>query len=91
VTTRSRTNDLTADLLYDIAETGTAPATAPATVAPATDLAMGIVDVPPPARSAFVETSLFISPRTWLRPNIALSGTTLALSAGPIRLRAGRG
>jgi hypothetical protein len=84
VSTRSRSQDLTADLLHDIAEEEAAPVvTAPPTPAAA-------VESDPAAPTAFVETSLFLAPSTWLRPGIARSGTSVSVSAGPVRLRIGR-
>jgi hypothetical protein len=85
VSTRNRSQDLTADLLHDLAAEDTAPAVAPppGITAPAAHETRA-------APSPFVETSLFLAPRAWLRPRVAVSGATVSVSAGPIRLRVGR-
>jgi hypothetical protein len=80
VTTRNRSQDLTADLLHEIDDAEAAPVLA---TPPAVDPASA--DPTP-----FIETTLFLAPRTWLRPGIARTGTTVAVSAGPVRLRLGR-
>jgi hypothetical protein len=86
VSTRSRSQDLTADLLHDIADDEVVPVV---TAPPATTRAAA-VESETTAPTAFAETSLFLAPRTWLRPGIARSGTSVSLSAGPLRLRVGR-
>jgi hypothetical protein len=87
VSTRTRTEALTADLLHDIADEEAAPLVS----APPKRLPSGTAGGVDAAPAAFLETALFLTPRTWLRPAITRSGTTMSLSAGPIRLRAGRG
>lgn len=81
MTTRNRSQDLTADLLHDIDDAEATPVVTPPP--PAAEL--GAADPAP-----FVETTLFLAPRTWQRPGIARTGTTVAVSAGPVRLRLGR-
>jgi hypothetical protein len=85
VTTRNRSQDLTADLLHEIddaeSEPGAQPEPGRPVTAPATD----------DAAAPFLETTLFLAPRTWLRPGIARTGSTVAVSAGPVRFRLGRG
>jgi len=98
VTTRTRSQDLTADLLHDLAEEEAAPVAVvapPGEHQPAVSTPAAVI---PPARddgaggspTPFVETSFFLAPRSWLRPGVARSGSTVSLSAGPVRLRLGR-
>lgn len=78
----TRAQDLTADLLHDLTEEQEHPTTAlerpPATAASARTER---------SPSAFVETSLWLAPSGWRRPRLSLDAHTLALSAGPVRLR----
>ncbi len=75
----SRADDLTADLLHDLTvEQGAQPAPS----------------VPAQQREdagvAFVDTELFLAPRTWKRPGIGRDGDAFALRAGPVQVRIGR-
>jgi hypothetical protein len=79
VSSRSRSEDLTADLLQDIAAEQAQPS-APERSAPA-------AQSPGPA---FVDTEFYLAPSTWKRPGIARSGNALSISAGPVRVRLGR-
>jgi hypothetical protein len=97
VTTRSRSQDLTADLLHDLAQEEDVPAIGTPSAATNVPTAASVptaANAPVPradeAGSPFVETALFLAPRAWLRPGIARSGATVSLSAGPVRLRLGR-
>lgn len=80
----SRSEDLTADLLHDLAEDP--PAAAP--VAPrSSELAQPTDDAAP---SAFVETRLFLAPATWRRPALTRNAASYSVSAGPLQVRFGR-
>lgn len=85
MTPRSRSQDLTADLLHDLADEASAPTVpAPSPSRPT-----------PPAPAAgsaspFVETALYLSPRAWRRPGVRRAGGSVSVSAGPVRLRVGR-
>jgi hypothetical protein len=84
MTPRSRSQDLTADLLHDLADeesAPTVPAPSPSRSAPAPAAA---------SPSPFVETALFLAPRAWRRPGVRRAGGSLSVSAGPVRLRIGR-
>lgn len=84
MTPRTRSQDLTADLLHDLEEEKAAPTVMGVPVpAPASPL-----DEPEPA--PFVETSLFLDPRAWRRPTVARAGGSVSASVGPVRLRIGR-
>ncbi len=78
----SRSEDLTADLLHDLAADPAAadPVPAPARSEPEAES----------APSAFVETRLFLAPNTWLRPRVARTAASFSVSAGPVQLRFGR-
>ena len=80
---RTRSQDLTADLLHDLEAEEAAPV---------------VIDPPPPAPAAplakpeptpFVETSLYLVPWAWRRPSVFRSGWSIFLSAGPARIRIG--
>lgn len=71
-----RADDLTADLLHDLTAEQQRPTTAAAPVRRRDG-----------APSAVVEASLFLSPRSWLRPAVARDREALTLSAGPVRVR----
>ena len=84
MTSRSRSEDLAADLLQDIAaEQAHEPAAGsshPSNAQP---------DQHEPG-AAFVDTELFFAPSRWKRPGIARAAHSLAISAGPVRVRLGR-
>ena len=79
MTTRSHRlgGDLTADLLADLAEEQTLATPAVA------ETARG-------GTQPFVETTLYLLPTGWLRPGVIRANGGFALSAGPLRLTAGR-
>ena len=83
MTPRSRSQDLTADLLHDLADEESSP-TVPAP-SPSRSTATA-----PAAASPFVETALFLAPRAWRRPGVRRAGGSISVSAGPVRLRIGR-
>lgn len=84
MTPRTRSQDLTADLLHDIEEEKAAPTVIGAPVAaPASSLAK-------PEPAPFVETSLYLAPRAWRRPAVSRAGRSVSASVGPVRLRIGR-
>lgn len=86
MTPRTRSQDLAADLMHDIAGEDPGPsARRPATVLPAA--IRRII----PAPSAVVETALFLAPKDWVRPSIARSRATVLITFGPVRIRIGRG
>ena len=72
----ARSEDLTADLLHDLA-------TDPAPAVPA-------VPDTEPVPSAFVETRLFLAPATWKRPGLAHNAGSYSVTAGPLQVRFGR-
>lgn len=74
-----RSEDLTADLLHDLTAEQQQPTTSALAARQRDD-----------APSAVVEASLFLAPRTWLRPAISRDAEALTISAGPVRLRLGR-
>jgi len=80
VTSRSRSEDLAADLLQDIAAEQAQPS---APEQPA-------VTERPSSGVAFVDTEFRLAPSRWTRPGIARLGTELSISAGPVRVRLGR-
>ena len=85
MTPRSRSQDLTADLLHDLADeesSATVPAPSPSRSTPPAPAAA--------AASPFVETALFLAPRAWRRPGVRRAGGSLSVIAGPVRLRVGR-
>ena len=83
MTPRSRSQDLTADLLHDLADEESAPTVPAPSPSRSTPPA-------PAATSPFVETALFLAPRAWRRPGVRRAGGSLSVSAGPVRLRVGR-
>ena len=80
----ARSEDLTADLLHDLAEEPSQEA--PAGARPS-DPAQPSGDAAP---SAFVETRLFLAPATWRRPGLARGAGSYSVSAGPLQVRFGR-
>jgi hypothetical protein len=84
MTPRTRSQDLTADLLHDLEAEEAAPTVIdPSVPAPASSLAQ-------PEPAPFVETSLYLAPRAWRRPTLSRAGGSVSASVGPIRLRVGR-
>jgi hypothetical protein len=80
VTSRSRSEDLAADLLQDIAAEQAHPS-APERQAAAEQ---------PSSGDAFVDADFYLAPSRWKRPGIARSGNALSINAGPVRVRLGR-
>lgn len=80
----ARSEDLTADLLHDLAEepseAATAAARSPEPVRRASEA----------APSAFVETRLFLARATWRRPGLTRNAGSYSVSAGPLQVRFGR-
>jgi hypothetical protein len=87
VSTRNRSQDLTADLLHDLADEQANPLVSAPSVATRSPAIEAVAAQPSP----FLQTTLFLAPRSWLRPGIARSGASVSLFAGPVRLRLGRG
>jgi hypothetical protein len=82
MTPRNRSQDLTADLLHDLAaEEAALPLPAPGPAREGT--AAG-------APAPFVETALYLAPRAWRRPGVRRAGRSVSISAGPLRIRIGR-
>ena len=77
---RSRSEDLAADLLQDIAAEQTQPNEPSRRAAPQT----------PSSGVAFVDTEFRLAPSRWTWPGIARSGSAWSISAGPVRVRLGR-
>jgi hypothetical protein len=105
MTPRTRSQDLTADLLHDLEVEEAAPAvlappiagTAPPRPGSGSDAGPG---EPAPGSAPgraltgpepvpFVETSLYLDPRGWRRPQLSRAGGSLRASFGPLRLRIG--
>ena len=84
----TRAQDLTADLLSDIAAHDDNDAPAP-TAAPA-PAAQPVAAASDEAPSAFVDAQFYLAPSTWQRPRLSLAARSFAVSAGPVRLRLGR-
>ena len=80
MSSRSRSEDLAADLLQDIAAEQVRPS-APERPAAAEK---------PSSGDAFVDTEFYLAPSRWKRPGIARSRSALSISAGPVRVRLGR-
>jgi hypothetical protein len=83
----SRSEDLTNDLLHDLAEEQTAAPAAPPVAARSSEPARPTGE---PAPSAFVETRLFLAPGTWRRPGLSRKAGSYSVSAGPLQVRFGR-
>jgi hypothetical protein len=84
MTPRSRSQDLTADLLHDLEAEEAAP---PVLDPPVPAFAAPALEAEP---APFVETSLYLAPRAWRRPAVSRAGGSVAASIGPLRLRIGR-
>ena len=78
----SRSEDLTADLLHDLADE-------PADAAPGGARSSAPADGEP-SPSAFVETKLYLAPATWRRPGLTRRAGSYSVSAGPLQVRFGR-
>jgi hypothetical protein len=83
MSSRSRSEDLAADLLQDIAAEQATPERRQPSAPPG-------VEPESAAGAAFVDTEFYLAPNTWKRPGIARSGSALSISAGPVRVRLGR-
>jgi hypothetical protein len=90
MTPRTRSQDLTADLMHDLTD-GVADYRPAASAAARPVSAASAARGRAPAPSAFVETSLFLPPRNWLRPRVSRAGAMVSLDIGPLRLRFGGG
>jgi hypothetical protein len=82
--TRTRSQNLTADLLHDLEAEEAAPTVVGPHV-PALALSPGKAE---PA--LFVEASLYFAPHAWQRPAVSQAGGSIFASVGPVRLRIGR-
>ncbi|MDP9094810.1 MAG: hypothetical protein M3N95_18200 [Actinomycetota bacterium] len=84
MTPRTRSQDLTADLLHDLE----AEKAAPTVIGPPVPAQGSSVAAPEPV--PFVETALYLAPRAWRRPTVTRAGGSVLASVGPVRLRIGR-
>lgn len=91
MTTRTQQlgHDLTADLLYDLADEDKNPVSPKAGSTPA-QAAASIHRAEPDLAAPFVQTTVFLSPAGWHRPRVHFTSSGFTLAAGPINLRAGR-
>jgi hypothetical protein len=84
MTRRNRSQDLTDDLLHDLEAEDAAPAVAPTSTPARADASDDRGSAPS------VEAAVYLAPRGWRRPSVSRAGRSLAVSAGPVRLRIGR-
>ncbi|MDT5357029.1 MAG: hypothetical protein QOJ56_5561 [Mycobacterium sp.] len=84
MTPRTRSQDLTADLLHDL-EREAAASTVVGSHVPALALSPA-----KPEPAPFVEASLYLAPRAWQRPALSQARGSISASVGPVRLRIGR-
>lgn len=81
MTPRTRSQDLTADLLHDLE----VEEAAPTVVRPSASASFERAEPVP-----FAEVSLYPGPRTWQRPTFSRAGRSIAAGLGPVRVRIGR-